>query len=379
MLNTLLFASVALGSVGSAGSTGGAATLDTWTTLDREIEALAQAQAQAQAAEAPAGPKVSGYIRTSAFWSDIPLPTVPANTDDQLGVAIANTRLTVGGKIGDVTYQMSMDGASQPPVYPPVAPTVGTVAIRDAWASMPLTEGLNLQMGRNKIPFLFTDTVGEQKPLFWDRPLQGDTWKGRDQGVQLNGKWGHVRAWAQLMNGGDATVDELLYSGMAAFDLIAGKGLGAQEGGFGPDAETNLTVAAAYADDGSFDDGEAMNAQLLFSSGHFYFQGEVVNYGDGYTPTTGAAVGPAAGPSTLNLADTTGWDASLAFMINEKWELAARYQDTDDPNNTDIVTAGVNYFQEGWSVKWYLNYDAVSSDLATADGDRILLGLLVAF
>ncbi len=374
MIHSLILASVALCSGGSTGTAAVPAIDDSWTTLDREIAALAQAQAEAKA-EAPAGPKISGYLRVSTYWSDIPLP---GSTEDQLGTAIANTRINVGGKVGEVTYRISKDGASQPPVYPPAAPTVGTVAIRDAWASMPLAEGLNLQMGRNKTPFLFSEMVGEEKQLFWDRPLQGDTWKGRDQGVQLNGRWGHIRAWAQLMNGGDASGDEQYFNALAAYDLIAGKGMGGQEGGFGPDAETNLTLAAGYVDDGSFTDGDAINGQLLACSGPFYFQGEVVSYGDGYVPGA-APTGPATGPSNLDLAGTTGWDAALSYALNEKWEIAARYQDTDDPNNTDIVTGGLNWYYDGWSVKWYLNWDHVSSDLATAEGDRALIGLLVAF
>lgn len=344
------------------------APVDDWSTLDREIERLSQTAS----AQESTGPKISGYMRIGALWADVNL------SDDELGVILNNARLNFEGKIGEVGYKISVDGASGSANFytnPTAGGTGGNVTLKDAYGTFPIYEKIvNLQFGRNKTPFLFTGTVSDEMQVLWDRTVQGFLWSGRDEGAQINATFENFRAWLQVMNGGDGITDDLMWNATVAFDLNPEKRLGKQEGGYGVDSPFNLLAAAAYLDEGTVGEGSAFNGQLQAVVGGFWIGAEVVDYGEDYTPgaITAGIAAPAAGQ---DLAETTGWDVTAAFMFTPEWEVAARYQDIDNSDQGMVYTAGINYYVAGFNNRWMLNYDYVTSDDNALDGvNRVLVG-----
>lgn len=346
------------------------APIDDWSSLDAEIANLSSTYVAAD----DTAPKISGWLKIDQFWSDF------GNSGSLFGTALASARLNFSGKVGDFAYKLQIDGSSGATGagFGGAAGTGGNVSLKDAWASYPISENLKFQFGRFKAPFLFTSMVSDDREVFWDRTFQGEIWNGRDQGVQLIGNYDHFRAWGNMQNGGDGVADDLMWNVNAAWDLVAGKGLGSQEGGYGVDATTNVTVAAGYLDEGALDDGGVINAQAIATIGGFYLQGEVVSYGDGFTPQPATFVGISRPAAQADLAGSTGWDVTGAWQFNEKWQAALRYQDTDT-QDTQILSVGLNWFVAGWGVQWIANYDHVKSDNSAIESDRVLVGLVVDF
>lgn len=347
-----------LAALGPAEAADGA-TADIWGDLDREIESLAASLP----VEDRTGPLLSGFLRVEQQWTEA------ENADTELGTALANARVALDGKVGDIGYKFSFDGAT--------GANGTTASLEDAFATMPLSEDVQLVFGRFKAPFLFTATVGDDRQLFWDRTFQGKTWDGRDAGVQLLAELGHLRAWANAQNGGDGVSGDLMWNVCAAWDLDAGRRLGGQEGGYGVDVPANVTAAVGYLDEGTIGDGGVINGQLLATLGAFYFEGEVVSYGDGYTPN--AVAGGIAQPAAQDgLGGSTGWDLSASYQFSERWEAALRFQDVG-VDDTRIGSIGLNWYVEGWAVQWLANYNHVSSDDPAEEKDQVLVGLVIGF
>jgi hypothetical protein len=342
-----------------SGDPGGGSAGDEWVTLDREI---AQLSASLPAQDQP-GPLLSGFLRVDQAWTDTPgAPT-------EFGTSIANARIAFTGKVGEIAYKLSFDGATG---------SNGTSAtIEDAFAIVPLSEDVRLQFGRFFAPLLFSATVGNDRQVFWDRTFQGQTWEGRDAGVQLLGEFGHVRAWALAQNGGDGVADDLLWNVTAAWDLDVDRRLGDQEGGYGVDVPLAVTAAVGYLDEGTIGQGGVIDGQLLATFGAFYLQGEVVSYADGYTPN--AVPGGIANPAAQDdLGGSTGWDITASYQFSEHWEAALRFQDVG-VDDTRIYSIGVNWFVAGWAVQWLADYNHIASADPTREQDQVLVGLVVGF
>ena len=67
---------------------------------------------------------------------------------------------------------------------------------------------------------------------------------------------------------------------------------------------------------------------------------------------------------------------TVAYMLQpDEWEVAVRFEDMDDDNDTTALTFGANYYMAGHEAKWAINLVDVSSDGVDADGTLFRVGL----
>lgn len=348
-----------------------------WLTLDREIESLASTLAPQNA---DSGVTVHGFVRSSYVNSgDIAVETSPGSGvfNDLGGFNMDNVRLSVEGTVGDFTVFVSAEGSSS--VLPSTGTTflpfatgsAGAISVLDAYASWNINEMLRLTMGQFLVPVVGNGLIGENHLLFLNHTVNGAIFNSRDTGVMLAGQYDMFGFWVSIINGGDATGDELAYALRAEFYAMGG-GVGSTvEGAYGSAQGNRLTVGAGYYnDDGANPDNIAFGVDANFVSGPLSAAVEIVDYDTGFTPFGGTLVIPGL------FADNTPFSAQVGFMlVPDQWEAALRYEDLDTSSDTNIITAGINYYMSGHDAKWQFNYSTVSDDDSTVEYDWFGLGL----
>lgn len=354
-MNALPLSALALVALAGASSAGTPAAGNDWVSLDKELDALSASLAPQDAA--PAGIQVGGWIKTSYDQSG----DVQVGGNDLSGVNLESIRLNFNGKIGDYSLKISAEGKS------------GTFVVADAFARMPLAEGVGLQMGQFKSRFLYSYYSSDNKMIFFRRNAIGSAWGTRDTGVQVDGRFGPILGVLSLQNGDDTAGDEWALTGKAIWAAM-GKMIESQAGGFGTDAETALTVGLGYFDDSTVSNSSAISVEAIFVAGPFYAFAEAVAHDDGFG---GITSGVASKVDAAGYSDSTPWDATVAWMFTDQWEVALEYQDDDSTDDTTRIRGGVNYYVSGHDAKWQLNYITASSDTASKEVDQFTLGLVV--
>ena len=342
-------------------TTGGLAVAGTgseeWLTLDREIESLSTLPAQGEP-----GVTVSGFIRSSYVNSG----DVPVGAGDLGGFNMDNIRLSVEGSVGDFSVFVSTEGSSS--VAPGTGTTIlpiafgsgGAFGVLDAYAAWNINEMLRLTMGQFLVPVIGNGLINENHLLFLNHTVNGAIFNSRDTGLMLSGQYDMFGFWAAIVNGGDATGDELAYALRAEFYAMGGGNGSAVEGAYGSSQGNRLTVGAGYYnDDGAIPDNIAMGVDASFVSGPLSAAAEIVDYDTGGF-----------------LPDSTPFSAQVGFMfVPDQWEAAVRYQDLDTATDTNIITLGVNYYMSGHDAKWTINYESVSDDVSASEFDWFGIGL----
>jgi len=332
-----------------------------WSGLDLEIESLS-ASLQAPAAT---GPKVSGYIMTSldyeaepATWDDandngIADPGEVTEGEDVLGWKFRFVRFAVSGNLGhDYSYLASFELSS------------GEAAIRDAFVSWKLADGITARWGRYKVPFVRSALVGDTKKLFLDRTNIANQLNFRDLGVMASGQFDKLGFVVNAQNGSDGPIEDMFYNARATFDVL-GDGLGLLEGAYGAGDALELVVGAAIGDDSGIDDGVRWIAEAALTSGPLSFAAEYADFG-------------------ADVGDNSPWDATASYLISDEYELAARYEDYDTDADETSYSLGVNRYVAGHDLKWTLQYVRYDTDTESPEGialesDQVSLGLTVAF
>jgi hypothetical protein len=349
-MHRLPLSALALATLTGATSAGTPPTEYEWLRLDRELETL-EASLTPQDEGDPAV-VVSAWMKTH----------YDNNSDaDISGFGFEGIRLNVDGQIGDYKVKISADSKG------------GEFSVRDAYARTPLAEGIGLQVGQFKSRFLYSYYHSDQSMVFYRRNAIASAWGTRDTGVQVDGRFGPILGILQLQNGDDSAGDEWAMTAKLQWAAI-GKMLEKQSGGFGTDAETALTFGAGYAEDTTVDNSSAYVVEAVFVTGPLFMAAEVVPHDDGFA---GIDSGLASKVDAAGFADDVPWDVAAAWMLTDRWELAADYQDNDDPANTTTVRGGVNYYVNGHATKWQLNFASTSSDDAAEEADLLTLGLVI--
>jgi len=330
----------------AAPALGGGSGTDEWTTLDREIAALAQS---AQATEAPAGLRVSAVLRANYAWfEESPDP----NIEDYSGFALDNVRPRFNGELGDFSFEVELEAQS------------GTALVLDAYASWDFAESFALSMGRFQPALLRSALVDPENLLFILRTAPGQFFQERDEGAELAARLGPVLLRGSLENGADGAGDQNAYTLRADWDVRNSVRL--VEGAYGSGRETCLAFGVGYHDDETAEDGgEVLAADGVLTLGWFSLAGEWLDFGDDEATYD-------------TFADTSPWSATASYMIDpERYEIALRYEMLDDVNDVSVWTVGLNRYIAGHDVKWVLNAASVQSDKSDADGMVVGLGLTV--
>lgn len=343
-----------------------------WAGLDKEIESLSTTLAQ----EAPKGPTVGGYLITSYRYSSDEAVAFAVDqngdgdttdagetdTGDRSGINIDRLRLSLEGKLVDnYSYKVSFelgDSTGQ----------VGT--LRDAYVNWAFAEGFELRMGRFRQPFLQSSLISRDKLLFLDRSAAGDLVGQRDEGVALMGKFETLKVWVAGQNGADGQADDYLITGRVRANVMGGGAYEKVEGAYGAAEETNLSVGAAVADEGAVDDGLHYGVEAQLVAGPFSVAAELVDFDESI-----GRVHPFAG----NLVgDTTIWGVTASYLITNEYEVALRYEDADDDNDSTRWAASLLRYVDGHNLKWILQYSSVQSDLDALEIDQIGLGIALS-
>jgi hypothetical protein len=368
-MNKLVYSALALTLV----SVPGKASENEWSSLDQELNNLSSSLS------APTtGPKIGGWVISSfRYDKNQAVPSLapgPIESHYQAGFQLDTVRIEITGDAGnDYGYKVSFDVAT------------GVALLRDAYATWKMGDVATGKIGNFKQPFLRSGLLGDNRLLFLERTGLGKIFAVRSFGAGFNGKFDTVGWWVAWQNGGDAQGYRGLFTGRVEANLM-GNGVGTNEGAYGGGDDTNLTVSAAVAYDNSVPDGLLISGAVDLTHGPFSISGEVVDFDNGTntgatsifpTGTTGDTHDPIIGLS--HIANTTPWDVTGSFMFTDQYEAAARYQDADDPFNTQEWSFGVNRYVQGHDIKWQAEYNHIKTNSTFHDRDQVGVGLAVSF
>jgi hypothetical protein len=354
-MNKLVYSAAALTLV----SAPGLASENEWSSLDQEIASLTSSLNTQNT-----GPKVGGWVISSwRFSDDIDVDPSTPSVDDENGFQLDSVRVEITGDAGSgYSYKISFDFSDNVNGTDAggddfTIENVGT--LKDAYATWKIGDMVTGKMGRFKTPFLRSALVSDNKLLFLERTLLGDLFSARDIGIMFSGQFDTIDWHASAQNGTDGQAEDYLFAGRITANLM-GAGVGKVEGAYGAGEETNLTAGVAISDDGAVDSGMALALEAALTSGPFSVAGELVDLDD-------------------DIGDATPWDVTGSYMFSDMYEVAARYEDADDTNDTTVWRVGVNRYTQGHDIKWQAQFASSDSDVDTLEVDEFAVGLVVSF
>lgn len=330
-----------------------------WLELDREIAGLGALSAQGGAAV-----ELHGRLRTSAVTAD---EVFGGATDDVSGFDIREARIELEGTVGDYDFVVSTSS------------TGGALSLTDAYVATDLTGSVGLAVGRFKQPFLYTGRLETKHLLFLDRTQNGEQTSVRDVGALVRGDFDAFHWILSAQNGVNGPFADSLYLAHARYDVL-GNPFDQYEGAFGAEEGIHLGIGGSVAVDGGLENGTKVGGEIELTQGPFYVHADAVAYDEEYDDPN-LPLEPDLFLGTP-LSDTNPYSVTLAYLLgNEEVELALRYESFDDDEDTSRFMVGVNWYTQGLGheAKWQLGYTEVSSDLDALEGDRIELGLALAW
>lgn len=373
-MNKLVYGFLAGGLIAAPGK----ATDTEWLSLDQEIEALSASLSQ----DTGGGPNIYGWFQASWRYSnDLEIETPPGSGDfsDVSGAQLDSVRLGVDGSVGDYGYRIEYDFAD------PSVSTTGTdsggdtfgvegfAGLLDAYVTTMIADSVMVKIGNFRQPFVGGALIPRDRLLFLWRAGIDEAFADRDLGFQFSGEFETVDWYAAMQNGSDGQADDYLFTGRVEIDVVGG-GVGEIEGAWGAADEVAATIGAAIADDGAVEDGFHWAIDAALTSGPLYIAAKIVDFDDGPFGLTDSVTGI----NTVD--DTTPWNATISYMFTDMWEVALRYEDADDTDDSTAISASVNRYVMGHDIKWTGEFRTVDSDNATTgDFDVFGLGITLSF
>jgi len=307
---------------------------ENWANLDRELEALASSAAQAN----PDGPKLSGLVRARYAY----LPEILPGAEDYSGFEIDRAQVVLEGQASEsYSYRIQYEGAGS------------TAQLLDAFGAWQANEYLRVTMGRFRAPLAWESQLDDSDLLFLTRTDLGELFYQRDDGAMLSAKFDIVNVSVSMQNGLDSAGEEQAFCARAGVDVLGG-GVGLHQGAYGAGEQTRLSAGAGYYNDqsiGNGNDGTITTADAQLQLSRFYAEAMVTKFGDGFNGVF------------TNRSDSTPYTLSASWMLVEnRWEVALRYQDTDNVFQESDTSLGVNYYVAGHDVKWQAVVAEIQSD-----------------
>jgi hypothetical protein len=301
-----------------------------------------------------------GFLLRSSYGMSSDDIYQPAPGTDLGGFRLQDAVLWARGYVGNYEVFIRADG-SDATDFPPIAGGApGALAVRDAWARAPLSEGVNLYFGNFRCPVLNSSMLDEGKLAFIDRTRLGQMFDVYQAGAAVVADFDafHVKLAAQ--NGADGAGDEL--GNVARGEYKVGEGAKQREGALGAEG-FDATFGLGYFDDGVADDVNAMVVDAYATMDAFSVHAELMDMGEGLATMMGLTAGEEATPFT----------ATFGYRVTDEWEVLARFQDLDDTLETTQVGAGLNYYVQGHAAKWQVNVSQLDND--NDDGLILQIGL----
>jgi hypothetical protein len=331
-----------------------------WRTLDSYLAATG--------AGAATGPSMGALIRSSIDLSGDEGYGIGAEQEDLTGLRFQDAMLWASGTLGDFNWRLSFDFAnSTGEPNQSGADGIGGAALEDAYAQWNCCEQLRLTMGQYKCPPLRSSNTAKHGLLFIDRTILGDRFGAYSPGVAIDGNFDAFHWKLALQNGADGASEDVATTARVEYYLNGG--VGNLEGAMGGKGDgVQATIGATYFDEGEVDDGSMLGADATVIFEQFSVAVEIADLDD----DLGAM---AFGVSEGN----TPWAVTGSWLTpSREWEVAARFQDLDDDDDTQVISGGLNWYHGGHNAKWQLNVSDYSSDAGDAsEGTLIQIGLTV--
>ncbi len=338
-----------------------------WLELDREIGTLASSLST----QGGAGVEIGALIRASYAWNDGDLNEAAFN-DDTSGFNMDDVDAWLEGEVGDFDWRISMDIGSD---------FIGAniAELEDAYVGWKCGEYFDARLGQFKPRVLRTASIDPEHTFFQERTLLGSAFDIWDEGIGFMGTYDPISWFASVMNGSNDFLSDHFYSIRAEWSF--GNGAGAGESAMGAGDEASGTLGGSFAGDDTQSGSDTTIYVVDFAGtfGQIGLFAEIADLDDDVSLSTGSdiwTVPPSGGtiPDWLE-ADSTPWDATLSYALNEEFEAAVRFQSMDNSDDTTLLSVGLNWYQSGDMAKWHVSYNDVSSDFE--DGSAVIAGVSV--
>jgi hypothetical protein len=332
-----------------------------WLELDREISSLAAPVMT----PAQGGINWSALIRVGYAYSDDDIAIVGG--ENLLGAEFDDIDIAASGQVADYTWRISGDF------------DFGDLTLEDAYVTWQCGEYFSFLFGNHKASSLRSAGLSPENLLFQNRTAIGSVFDSWDNGIKAYGSFEDVfKYYASVTNGANGSASDQRYS--VRLEYLLGEGAGGAEGALGASDEFAGTIGAFYAnaDDLSGTDGDdqLMGLDIWGTMGPIGFGGEVLSIDDGIAATTDEDF--LAGPAFVVFdADSTPWDATASYLVNEEIEVGARYESVDNDDDTSLITVGVNWYQSGHNAKWQASVVDIDSDTDAFEGTIWQVGVVV--
>ncbi len=348
---------------------------ESWERLDREIAEYSDAVSR------PNDVWITGFLRPGVVYAGEDLRDEGDN--GPRGARLRNARVGLAGDFGDHSFLITADVDQN-----------DDLVLEDAFARFDLGNRVDVTGGQFKEPFLHSGMVSEERLVMVKRTINGDETDDRDVGVMVRAGSGPIRIYGAAQNSVDGAGDDLLYTGRLTLDL-AGSAFRKNEGSFGSDDDLrHATVGVSWSDDQAVSgDRLGIDFGLLVGNLGFYF--DMVRYDRDYDlnslkmprgldlANVSTVLDPAGSGLFVpaNKADTRPYSLTASAVFGDgAVELAGRFENLDDGQNTERMSAGFTWFpNRSDAVRWqvmYLDQDSDGMD-SRLSGKLVELVLIV--
>lgn len=361
-MNTFVNSALALAAASSLGFAG---TGSGWEGLDSSLASWTPG-------EGMGGMEATALIRSSFDTSSDEL-FQPTTGEDLQGIRFQNAKVGIRGSVnnGKINWNLSFEFADNDALEGDDGVT-DEPDIENAYGSWMCGDNIAVTWGQFKAAVTQSSAVGDCGLVMIERTGLGHEFDDYDPGVMAKFCFDQGCVMASIQNGVDEVEDDWRITLRGLYNVNAGAG--SCEGGYGCNTDdTNLTIGAAYdseQDDLVDDSGlfvDAMGTMAGFSGNvEFGFLSE--DYANFNGPTLWGNGGYTDDAVVMAL--------TAAYMLQpDEWEVAVRFEDMDDEDETTALTVGANYYMAGHEAKWSINLVDVSSDAVDADGTLFRVGL----
>jgi hypothetical protein len=337
------FISTALTITALAAGSNAAPTGDSeWLELDREINGLSSKMTTQGSTRIDALFRGAYVYSTDDIWQVM--------GEDISGFELLDIDLGFAGEVGNFAWRFSFDLDS------------GSSVLEDAYLSWGCGDYFDAMAGNFKPHVARSASLCPGGLLFIDRSAIGTSLDFWDAGLGISGAYDAFSWFFSLMNGGNGSVSDHLW--IFRGEYVLGQGAGDYEGAFEGGDEFNATVGASFWNSDVIQ-GDATGYLVDFwgQQGPLGFGAEVMNLDDDLSAgfATDYLSHPMGAASFIE-SDSTPWNLTGSYLLNDEFEVAARYQSLDNTDDATLITLGVNWYRSGHQAKWQFNVTQYDDD-----------------
>ncbi|MEO0653162.1 MAG: hypothetical protein AAFZ65_20970 [Planctomycetota bacterium] len=279
----------------------------------------------------------------------------PFGEEDVRGFFLEDARVAISGALSDsVNYRFTFDAGDEG------ERDSGELELLEGWAAFDLGATQHLTFGRFRRPFLRSSIVDQSTLAFFDRTVSGDLNNVYDDGVRVDGRYELVDLTFAIQNGADATGDELRTTARAELQLLGG-GVPLEDALYRIERTQQLSVGLAYADDTGLTSGDSIAIDAAWRYSRFGLSGELLSNAE-------------------DVGDSRPWAIAAQWLpLPEEWVVGARFQDYDDANDTQVLSALAKRYLVRGRIAGHFQIDLVETRNDFTEGWLFTVGTTLTF